>query len=273
MKQDNLKKLFGDLDDPVQEKSIKVTNGGTLDETVKELCRIYEHVADTRDDNPDFTYKLCKRNLPRDKYKISNQVITQLSTQIFMYDADIDFKETAGPFLTAAIQTAFLQGHNNFDILFSGATPMHYFGRDLHGWPANKLRMNVMDSGCSAQSAGWFSYAQNLDVKITGMQLVPSPHAQVQIFGQFGQVRYFTKPDDFAVSTKRCRFGVDNKDVFYYLTERFKLQENLRSVGQPYVPMPESERSEAYLLDRPEPEVIVLDLDKAIKPEFARLAV
>ena len=44
-----------------------------------------------------------------------------------------------------------------------------------------------------------------------------------------------------------------------------------REASKPYCPMLESEKSEAYLFETPQPEVIVLDLDNAPKTELAYL--
>ncbi len=271
MKQKDWKNILGDLESLNPERSIKVVHDEGLDSTVKELLKVYERITDMRDDSPEWTYTLCKRNMPRDKYRINNQIITQLAVQIFMYDAGVAFPETAGLFLTAAIQTSFYQGNNEFDIVLGGARPIHCFGRDLHGWPENRLRINVMDSGCSQNSSGWFAYAQNLDVKITAMSVVPQAprNATMQIGGAVWTLP-FSYESAFAEGAKRCRFGVDNEDVLKYLQEKFQYQENWRAVGKPYIPMPESEKSEAYLIETPSPQVILLDLDIA-KQELAYL--
>ncbi len=249
MKPNNLKNILGDLESFETEKEIKVIRDEDLEKTLDTLLDVYKTVVATKL-NPyqleEYAfYSACLAQLKRTKCGINEKAISELVLRIMRHNDQFNFGQNAGQFVTACIQESYLEGHNNFELEIT--EPLSGLGVYLRGQPDNKLTLKVNNFAASANAInnirqGWFTDAANLDVTIWGAG--NGPANATHTFGGLISINYYYSKKSIFIGyySKESIFRVDDKDVFDYLNA-VKNQ-----VG-----------NEVYLLEKPEPNVVLLE--------------
>ncbi len=205
MKRD-LKGILGDLEEPVQEKPLRV-EPGTIEPANQNLLKAYEHCLKNRlgiSSRPDW------KNIHNSHLEaiansgvetVTGKMITQFSQAVIAYDGDDYFRFVTGPFLSALIRMSYGQGNNDFLLDLRQASPVDYLGYAFMGQKHRRLKVRVRGNlghacwqkavycstkiegnvGQIGQSSGFsgfivagnlgeecFSSAWSLDIKITG---------------------------------------------------------------------------------------------------------
>lgn len=247
MNQKHLKELFGDLEPAAVERQAKVVVDEDLEKSLNNLLDVYK-TSVACEINPyqldEFAfYSICLAQLKRTSCDITEKVISELVLRIMRHNNMFNFGINAGQFVTACIQESYWQGHNNFELAIT--EPLRGLGTYLRGGPDKKLILTVNNFAADSDVLnrvtnlqGWFTNAAYLDATIWGAGNVP-----VRTGFFFGYRKYTngTQPV-IGYEAKDSVFRVDDAAIFEYLTAAKYSYDN-----------------EVYLLEKPEPEVVVIE--------------